>query len=42
VLAGEDPFDETTMLDPDEEVSPEVLAELEAKKTEPAPVGVGL
>ncbi len=40
VLAGEDPFDETTMLDADEEVSPEVLAELEAKKTEPAPVGV--
>ncbi len=42
VLAGEDPFDETTMLDPDEEVSPEELAELsgsEEKRAEPAPVG---
>jgi aerobic C4-dicarboxylate transport protein len=42
VLAGDDPFDETTMLDPDEEVSPEVLAEIEAKETERAPAGVTL
>ena len=38
VLAGDDPFDETTMLDHDEEVTPEELAEEQA---EPVTAGVG-
>jgi aerobic C4-dicarboxylate transport protein len=38
VLAGEDPFDETTMLDEDEEALPEPQGELQL---EPAPAGRG-
>ncbi len=40
VLAGDDPFDETTMLDHEEEISPEELAEEQAEReSEPVPAG---